>query len=192
MAITILFKRKMSVGGAPAVGDLVQGEIALDFANGLIYGKNASDAIVNFRGVTGPTGPTGSTGPSGSPGLPGPPGPPGPQGPGAPPVPVDPGGGDCCFLEGTFVVLANKTIKVIEAIRIGDMVDGGPHGPTKVIGLHRNIPHGRLGWKLNGTTVIGDHMFLMENGQWGAPEPALYAQIRLAKYITQVRRAIYY
>lgn len=82
----------MAGGGAPPAGDLIRGEIALDFANAQIYGKNNSDAVIQFTtagptGPTGPTGPLGPTGPGGPLGPTGPLGPPGPPGADGPPGP---------------------------------------------------------------------------------------------------------
>lgn len=45
---TFLLKRRMSVGGPPAGGDLQVGEIALDFVNRRIYGKNAGGVVIEF------------------------------------------------------------------------------------------------------------------------------------------------
>lgn len=84
MAVVIKLKRR-TAGGAPAAGDLVHGEIAIDTLNARAYGKHADASVKQVKGAagptgssgpTGPTGPTGPPGPSGSPGAPGPPGPP--------------------------------------------------------------------------------------------------------------------
>lgn len=88
MAVHIRLKRRMTGGGAPAAGDLAVGELALDFVNKKVYGKDASNAVRNFT-PTGATGATGPTGPSGAPGPQGVNGPPGPAGPIGPPGPPD-------------------------------------------------------------------------------------------------------
>lgn len=176
MSVLIKLKRRMTVGGAPSAGDLQVGELAIDFVNRRVYGKNNSGVVVEFTGLVGTAGtpggpgPAGGPGPSGSPGGPGPTGAPGPCSPGPSP--------DCCFLWFAEVWMADRTLKRICDVQIGDVVHGGPLGPSKVLGLHRNIAHGRWGWPLNGLITIGDHLFLTEDGSWGVVEPMLYARLR--------------
>jgi hypothetical protein len=79
--------------------------------------------------------------------------------------------------------MADGSLKMMSQVRIGDLVSAGPLGSAKVLGLHRNIAHGRPGWMLNGLLTIGDHLFLTEDGAWGVVERELYGRLRDAQYL---------
>lgn len=92
MTVTLQIRRNTIAGTAPTAGQIGQGELAVNVADGRLYTKNAANAIVELTtlgtpggpgpvGPTGPTGATGSVGATGAPGIPGIPGPPGPVGP---------------------------------------------------------------------------------------------------------------
>ena len=179
MPVTILLKRKLTAAGAPAVGDLAQGEIAVDFTSGLIYGKNASDAVVQFRGGTGPTGATGPLGPPGPAGTPGPPGPPGPPGnPDDPPPP-----GSTSMHGDSLIEMADGTERWLRDIRLGDMIRG-EYGPTEVLGIWANILGVRDLCQIDEVACTAGHLFKTPDG-WAAFSREAY---RTTSY--NVRRAM--
>lgn len=206
MALTILFKRKMTVGGVPASGDLEIGEVAFDFVNVNGYTKNTSSSIVQlgFQGPQGSTGSQGSTGPQGVQGSQGARGPQGPQGfsgfqgpvgptgplgfqgfQGPPGPPGEPGAGPGdCFIPETRVIVATTTgvsLTPIKDISAGDVVYGH-NCTTKVLGKIIVKLGDRTAWRINGVITTGDHLFKMFDGSWGAIEPSLYEQHRRNKY----------
>lgn len=88
-----------------------------------------------------------------------------------------------CFLPGTRVRLADGAWRAIEEIAEGDLVDGGPFGPARVLGLHRPKLGARWWWDLGPVRITGDHLVLIGTGLWGCVEPALYAKLREAEWL---------
>lgn len=74
--------------------------------------------------------------------------------------------------------MADGTTKCLRDIKWGDMVDAGPLGAAEVLGKHYNTTHGRLMYELCGIPVTADHLFVLEDGSWGAIDPWLYAKLR--------------
>jgi len=202
MPVTILFKRRMTVGGVPASGDLAVGEIAFDFVNVNGYTKNTTSSVVQLgfqgsqgstgsQGLTGPTGPQGSQGPTGptgpqgftnSTGPQGATGPTGFQGPPGPPGPpgVQGAGPSDCFLPDTrVIVIENNNTKLvrIKDLKPGDTVNGF-NCTTKVIGKIVVKLGSRNAWRINGVVTTGDHLFKLYDGSWGSIEPSMYEKFR--------------
>lgn len=91
--------------------------------------------------------------------------------------------GSSCFLPGTLVRLADGTWYPIEEIAEGTLLDGGPYGQARVLGIHRPKLGARWLWDLGPVRVTGDHLVRMDNGRWGCIEPALYAKLREVEWL---------
>lgn len=94
-----------------------------------------------------------------------------------------PVGGGACFLPGTLVRLADGTWCPIEEIAEGTLLDGGPYGQARVLGIHRPKLGARWLWDLGPVRVTGDHLVRMDNGRWGCIEPAIYAKLREVEWL---------
>lgn len=88
-----------------------------------------------------------------------------------------------CFLPGTLVRLADGTWYPIEEIAEGTLLDGGPYGQARVLGIHRPKLGARWLWDLGPVRVTGDHLVRMDTGRWGCIEPALYAKLREVEWL---------
>lgn len=79
------------------------------------------------------------------------------------------GGGPCCFLAGTKILMATGKWSNIEDVRVGDMVMGRFGEPNPVFGLSRPLlGPGRHMWNINGElSNTADHLTWSEHG-WGA------------------------
>lgn len=82
MTNRIVIKRSGVANTAPVAGDLEHGELAINYADGLLYYKDSGNAVQIIanaaESTAGPTGPTGPLGPSGATGPTGTTGPTGP------------------------------------------------------------------------------------------------------------------
>lgn len=88
-----------------------------------------------------------------------------------------------CFIPGTLVRLHSGDWRPIEEISEGDLLDGGPYGPSRVLGIHRPKLGARWLWDLGPVRITGDHLVLLTGCRWGCVEPTLYARLREAQWV---------
>lgn len=62
----IAIYHSITAGHAPTAGQLVDGELAINTADGKLFYKNSTGGVSEFTAGTGTAGPTGPTGPTGA------------------------------------------------------------------------------------------------------------------------------
>ena len=89
------------------------------------------------------------------------------------------GGGDSCFAEGTEFVMKDKSLKKIEDIKVGDLMDMG----GRVYGILQGDGQLEDWYDYDGVHVTGSH-FVFEEGRWLPVEMSKRAVLVLGGYDT--------
>jgi|GEM_PF-773325 len=81
----------------------------------------------------------------------------------------------CCFAPGTLVRMADKSVRAIEEIRLGDLLTGINGDVSVAFTLHSKLKQNRLFQVNDSLLVTGGHLFYA-NDSWAAVDPHAYPQ----------------